>query len=145
MIKQSKAGQIIVEVLFAIGVVAMCLIALTAVSSTAINNGIYAKNAQLANRYAQEGLEIARRERDRADGWQDFYNSFNNDWCLSSAYLWTNCNCFNPSPNVGIFFRCLTFVNDTAERKSITAQVSWTDGNKTHEVEATTFLTKWSK
>lgn len=148
MIHTNQNGQIIVEVLFAVGIVAMCLIALTSISSTAINNGIYAKNAQLANRYAQEGLEVARRLRDRSAGWNSFYTTYTNDRCLAGDNSFSSCNCSvsNPASNIdNFFFRCLTFTNDTAERKKITAKVSWADGSNRHTVEAVTFLTKWSK
>lgn len=140
-IKQ-QSGQTLVEVLFALGVVSVCLVALVIAIVTAVRNARFAKNSSLASQYAQEGTEAARRERDTSATWSDFISSFNSDRGLDSGLNWAGCG----SANVGIFERCVNFDNTdpSGEISIVTVTVSWSEGGRDHSVEAVTRLTKWN-
>lgn len=136
-----------IEVLFAAGVLGLCLVSLTIAITSSVKNTRFSKNSALANKYVQEGIELARRERDRADNWIDFRNNFDGDWCLNNNLDWSQCDCSaaNPPSNVGIFFRCLNFIDEgDSEKRKIIVDVSWQEGGRSHKVESITFLTKWN-
>lgn len=141
-IKQ-RSGQTLVEVLFALGVVSVCLVALVISIVSAVRNARFAKNSALANQYAQEGIEAARRARDASPTWNDFITNpdYSGSRGLDSDLNWAACPV--SAANVDIFIRCVEFVN-TVDSSTITARVSWSEGGRDHFVEAVTFLTKWS-
>jgi len=59
-IKKRKNGQILIEALVALVVVAFVISGIVIALITSINNSTFARNQNLATNYAQEGLEIAR-------------------------------------------------------------------------------------
>lgn len=141
-----NAGDAIIEVLVAIGIVSVCLVALSIAMVTAINNSRFSKESSLASQYAQEGIEASRKARDRASDWTTFTTGFNTgENCLDSNNNWTACDCDSiTTPNVGIFYRCARTVLN-GEKMTITINVSWTEGGRNHNVQAITVLSKWNK
>ena len=135
-----NSGQALVEVLFAVGVVGLCLVALIAAVVAAVRNARFAKNSALAAQYAQEGIEVARQARDEANSWDEFTSNFSGSKGLDSNLNWNGCD----NANVGIFTRCVDFVNN-GDRSTVTVTVSWDESGRHHETQAVTFLTKWSK
>lgn len=135
-----KSGQLVLETLVAIGVTSLVLVGLLAVISRGIKNTDLASQFSQASSYAEEGLEMARKARDQADSWDDFKTDFDGDKGLASDLSWNGCD----SGNVGIFTRCVNFSN-TTDKSTVTVTVSWTEGGRSHQVEAVTFLTKWSR
>ncbi|MCM8787807.1 MAG: hypothetical protein NC935_07160 [Candidatus Omnitrophica bacterium] len=124
-----KSGQTLIEVLFSVGVISVCLVGLTIATTTALRNNRLSKEYTLANKYAEEGLEIVRQQRDQALNWEQFLTI--NDRCDSIDAL---------------FQRCFQYqTEEFGSRRKITVIVSWQEGGRTHMVEAVTFLTKWSK
>jgi len=132
-------GQSIVEVLFAIGVVSICLLALIVVITAAVSNTRFSKSYNLATKYANEGVEMARKERDR-NNWTDFIAAYQNDVGLDDSLTWGDCGSANVD---SIYERCINFFQ-AGEVVTVTATVSWTDSGKDHSVVATTVLSKWN-
>lgn len=64
-----RAGQTIVEVIIAIGVVAMVMTAIVAIGTTSLRNTSRAKAKTLATKYTQEGIEYFRTQRNIL-GWE---------------------------------------------------------------------------
>ena len=147
MILNFKSGQLVLETLVAIAVTSLVLVGLLAVISRGIKNTDIASQLSLASSYTEEGLEMARRERDGADTWNEFKTDFDGDKCLDSKLRWDDCDCsVTSSPNIGTtFFRCLNFKADGDDKRKVTATVFWEEGGRSHQVQAITFLTKWSK
>ena len=137
------SGQTIIEVLFAVGVISICLVALMAAITSAVNNARFAKNSGLANKYAQEAVEVARRLRDR-NSWSDFTSNFNGNMCFDSEASEPNGLCDTSCAKIdNIFTRCINF-NNNSEKMTITVNVSWDEGGRSHQIQTVTFLTKWN-
>ena len=136
----SKSGQLILEILLAIGITAMVLVGLLAAVVRATKNTDNANQISLASSYAEEGIEMARKERDRADTWGEFTSRFSGPKGLESDLSWNGCT----SPNIGAFTRCVDFDN-SGDKSVVTATVSWEESGRSQQVEAVTFLTKWSR
>lgn len=74
MLKKAKkillGGQSIFEVVFAVGISALILLAIVALTTSSISTSSLARNNTLATQYANDSLEWIRGERDR--NWTDF-------------------------------------------------------------------------
>lgn len=133
---KTRSGQVIIESLFAISVISLCFVSLAVAMVVGLRNTKFARNAAEANQYAQEGLELARQERDNSlTNWLTFKN-----WTpiCTPVNNFTRCITNNdPSPLPGLPV--------DPDKRLITVIVSWTEGSKTYQVKAETFLTKWGK
>ncbi len=125
--KQNK-GQSLVEVVLALGVAVVVILALVRATVVSMRNANFAKNESLATKYAQEAIESVRLLRDKSD-WETF----------------TPNNCKNP-PDLDTlpfpFSRTITCTGDENTR-NVTVKVEWTDGIGTHETKLETKLTNW--
>jgi Tfp pilus assembly protein PilV len=127
MKKRKNQGQSLIEVLTALAIAILIIVALVAGVTYAIRNLTHARNQALATQYAQEGLERARQERDTkasaffdndyCDGWDDHPGIFTRDW---------DCT-YNSSPKY----------------MDVVVTVSWNEGGKSHSTVLTTRLTDW--
>lgn len=136
MFVQKEKGQTLLETLLALSVSVLILSAITVVVISSLNNAQFAKNQNLANQYAQEGIEVARKTRD-SSGWTGFLAFNVNHYCLSQsqtnliARLGVSCG-----QNVGIFVRGIDIEHDnstdcagaSSNGSKITSTVSWSDG-----------------
>jgi type II secretory pathway pseudopilin PulG len=128
LVFRHKKGFALVELIFAIGIITVLLTVLVASLSQALMSSQFAKNNAMANRYVEEGLELARQSRDQASDWQ----TFSSPGPISSSPL--------PSPFTG---RIIEKSNAGADKIKVTVTVTWTDNKGSHTVIGTTYLTKW--
>lgn len=129
-------GQTLIEVLLALGVAVAIITAITAVVSNTLNNATFTKNQNLADQYAQQGMEVVRAIRDKS--WSTFISYHGVDKCLpqdSSDLV----NRIGPDcdgeGNVGIFIReigikkndpdCKPSAGDKAAKATVS--VKWPD------------------
>lgn len=138
-------GQSLFEVILAISISAIILIAIVSLSVRSVSTSSFARNNTLATEYAQEGIEWLREQRD-AD-WTNLIektdaNFGEKSFSSSAAEI----------PDT-IFERFLTIeltdefpqfvpdgVDDTARVK---VAVSWEDSSGYHDVVLNSILTKW--
>lgn len=142
----NRFGQSLIELLMALGAGVLIMVAIVAGVVMAGKNSQFAKNQNLATRYAQEGIELARSQRDKL-GWSPFYANYSaKPQCIDNGGNFTlmSGNC---TPNVGnnFFTRSATFTDSggTGISLSLTVTVSWQDSSGTHESSQTTVLTNW--
>jgi type II secretory pathway pseudopilin PulG len=69
---RKDSGQTLIEVLIALSIGIIIIIAVTVVVLVSLDNAGFNKNENLANAYAQEGLEVVRGIKDRS--WSDFWS-----------------------------------------------------------------------
>ncbi len=127
--KTSINGQALIEMLIALAVVMVVVLALLAVTTSAIRNASFARNQAQATRYAQEAIESARQQRDTEPE--------------GVFFIGGSCD---STDNLGIFTRTRTCsLNVTGPTKIMTVIVivSWTDSQRTHQSEMTTHLSNW--
>src|SRR4030042_3024845 len=63
---QAQTGQSMVEILIAMTVVTIVMVAMVSRAVEAVKSAQFARNKSLATRYAQEGVEWMRSERDQS-------------------------------------------------------------------------------
>ncbi len=136
------AGQSLVEVVVAVGVVILLVTGLIVGSTNAIRGGEFGIIKSRAIKYAQEGIELSRSLRD--SGWAAFATK-SGVWCLDKTGVWTQAVAGACPVNVDVVFtRMVTFTWDAAgSRMKVDVNVSWNDGNGVHTSEIITYFTQW--
>ena len=133
MKNKTSSGQSLLEVMVALGMSVLVLTSLVAVVVISIRNARFAKNQSLATKYAQEGIEKMRIYRDQVDNWATFKANCQNENVIGFTSV--------PSSFTASIDECVEAGNP--ERVRITIKVSWTESNKTHKSQLTTYLTEW--
>ncbi len=144
-------GQSLFEVLVAVGVVGIVLLALVGLATSSIKNSSSSKNISRATRYSQEAVEWLRGERDR--GWSDFaaHVTASNRYCFNISPIppnaWDNTGeCTSDEYISGTnFIRnvLLTFSSGDSNKINVVVTTSWSDSQGNHDAKAETVLTNW--
>lgn len=157
----SESGQTLVEILFALAVIALVLVAVVSRVSESVGKANFARNQLLATRFAQEGIEWARSQRDQlpwdADGsipdFSDYIDA--TTYCLVSlndnidSLAPAACSSSQTIPGTP-FFREVSFVSELSPPPTegpytdVTVTVTWTDRVGDHQSNLMTRLSKWS-
>lgn len=142
-----KKGQSLFEIIVAISVVSIGMLAVVGLIRTSVSDSDLSKNQNLANRYTQEALEWLRDQRDT--NWTTFV-SFGSDsgtvYCLNNLNF-DNANACGSSEFISgtIFIRELNFVYDLTNPNKTTLEVvtKWNDQSGEHDARSTLVLTNW--
>ena len=121
-----NTGQALVEVVFAIGMMALVVIGLIKVSTIALKNAQFAKNQARATEYARKAMEEVRQERDQnpIDFWNrmgTFETDLGNDFTEKVKYN--------------------EIVPD--QKMRVEVLIIWEDAKGEHDSELITYFTKW--
>lgn len=139
-------GQSLFEVLAAVAVIGVALVALISLSTRSVSTGSFARNKNLASRYTQEAYEWIRLERDT--DWSLLYARAGSTYCIN------NLNWSSPGSCGGYIRDATTGANTIFQREvSLTAidvaelevdiVTSWRSGGSTHSSRSTTILSDW--
>lgn len=143
--KTYQSGQTLLELVIAVGVVAVVITALISAVTASLR---YSQATRLRSRgvkYAQEAIELTRKLRDTG-AWDAFmaYSDGDGSWCLDELGVWTDDDGSGTCPISGVsnFWRNVRFVwsDPTME---VTARVSWADRSTPTTVELKTNFTQW--
>ena len=147
-------GQSMFEVVVAVGMSAIVLIAVASLAAGSVRNSSYTSNNSQATKYAQEQIEWLRGQRD-AD-WSAFIGNIDSGGC-NGALSWggscTISSTFTRSVSFTCYFRNLStdIINpvlcssgyQNINVVDATVVVSWTDAQGVHEVRSSTRLSDW--
>ena len=135
-------GQSLFEVMFAIGIASLVLIAIVSLSTRSVKNSDFSRNNSLASKYAQEGAEWVRQERDTSTDWSTFVTGRTGSDIQIGNLSWSGGG--NPITNT-IFNRFVRMDLDLVDPNiaNVTVKVTWEDGSGQHEVSNSTKLTNW--
>ena len=145
--KRYNEGQSLFEVVLALALATLIIVALVSLVSNSIRNSSYSRNKTYATHYTQEASEWLRGQRD--DDWDIFSTNFlfcptpPHVQCLDTL-AWGNCDICSDEEFIGnIFKREINFTEIAAD--SVTAEITtyWTDSQGIHEVRSSTILTDW--
>ena len=140
-------GQSLFEVMFALSVAAMILVAVVALVATSIRNSTFSKNKALANKYASELSEWLKKERN--NGWNSFSQQLgttDSNWCMVDL-LWTGQkhSCAASDFITSTIFKRQMDVTAGTNSYEFSITVTWSDGLGDHETKSTTVLTDWNQ
>lgn len=130
------------ELLIALAVAVLVVTGIVKVVTISTRNATFAKNQAEATRYAQEGLEWIRSERDQ--DWDLFTTRSNKLWCLRDLSWSKASSCTQDEKLEGTPFvrqADLTSLNDNS--MEVLVRVRWTSPAGEHESRIDTRLTNW--
>ncbi len=136
--KRKTKGQSLIEVLIALSVVVLVLLALIAVTTVSVRNSTFAKNQSLATKHAQETIEKIRKYRDQ-NNWATFVADCTNKTALGLI---------DPSPPFVLEAPVCNLPGTTDpcveanNRCEVEVTVSWDDARGKHQTILTTYLSE---
>jgi Tfp pilus assembly protein PilV len=129
--KNKASGQSIIEVVIALALMVLVVLGLVKVTVSSINNSAFARDQQTATKYAQEGLERARKCKEQTEA--DF-------WAMRCPAL--------PALSVkdeAKFDREINYTDESVGdelKMYVEVVVSWNDNRGTHQSKLETYLSK---
>lgn len=145
--KKYNRGQSLFEVVLALALATLIIVALVSLVSNSIRNSSYARNKTYATRYTQEAFEWLRGERD--GDWDIF--STNYLFCPTPPHVqcldtlaWGDCGTCSDTEFIGdLFKREVSFTDIEADSVTVEVKTYWIDAQGTHEARSSTILTDW--
>jgi len=148
--KQVQLGQSLIEMIVVIGVVIVLVTGIIAGTTVTLSRSRDSNIRSAAVRYAQEGIELARSQRD--SGWTAFaaLGTPYTTYCVDDNGVFTATGTSCTTPNVtNLYVRSVNLElkdagNPTLERMAVDVVVQWGDlTNSSNVVELKTDLTQW--
>lgn len=141
MRRKSQWGQSLIEVLTALAVVLLVIIALIRATTTSMKGSDFAKTQSSATSYGQEAIEWIRAERDK--NWDNIdVHATGAPLCLMSLD-WTSAECGENDYIDGTKFKRQATLTKDGEKVKIEVIVGWQDSSGEHQSKLTTYLTNW--
>lgn len=139
-----ERGQTLLEIVVALGVIAVVLTGLVTAVTASLRYSQVSKYRSQGVKFAQEGIELARKLRDTSP-WAEFsvFSSGTGEWCLNEAGSWSasdGSGC--PIVAGSTFWRTVTFVLNGSVM-DVTSEVSWGDRSTSSTVTLRTYLSDW--
>jgi Tfp pilus assembly protein PilV len=144
--KTINSGQSLFEVVVAIAISALIIVAIVSLTTNSIQNSSYSKNKTLAATYVQQASEWTRGQRD-SDMNTFVSHVITPTWCLQDLSWNSPGGCGENSFITGTqFIRQATFGVTTENGKNFIESnitVSWQDSKGIHQVSSSTNLSDW--
>lgn len=155
---RKSSGQTLVEMVVAVGMVSLVLVAIVSGIAISIRNSRFSKNKALATRFAQEGVEKFRFYRDEF-GWEPFFEvmsdpGVSSDYCLNEFPLSLENidgklgSCAGDTIDDGMVYTRYARVEITTlspQRVDVVVGVSWYEGASSHFVELPARFNDWTR
>lgn len=146
--KQLKSGQSLVEMVVAVGMMSLLMVALLSVTSLSIKNTRLAQSRTQAVGLVQEGVELMRAMRDF--NWNNFYAKANgqsyilvDNWTVEMGLTQIGCSQTSYYDANNFFSRCVKLTQIGAGNVNVEVIVYWQEGNQLKQVAQSTNLTLW--
>ena len=153
MILGRPNGQSLFETVVAVGIISLILVAVVSLATSSVRDSSFARNDALATKYAQEGVEWLREQRDAS--WSTFVANTANT-CLGTLVWGAGCTITGTIFQRSISFNCLEYdsgpppttmglscSDPQVNMVDTIVEVGWTDSQGTHNVRSVSTLTKW--
>lgn len=148
---KNQKGQSLFEVVVALAISTVIIVALVSLASVSIRNAAFSRNKTISSRFVQETTEWLRSQRD--DDPTAFIANAQGTWCMPSLVwdtsLHRSCSIDEVIPQTQ-FTREITFTTNTVfvggvDKTLINAEVLvfWEDSQGVHEVKSSTDFSDW--
>ena len=145
---KTESGQSLFEIMLALAITTLIIVAIVALTATSIRNTTFSKNKTLASRYSQEATEWLRGERDADfDAFETrtltplyFFPSLS--WAAASIGACTSGQEILNTP----FRREISFSSSVINGKTLIqayVRVYWNEAQGLHEVRSVTNFSDW--
>lgn len=143
-----KGGQSLIEMVVAVGMMSLLMVALLSVISLSIKNTRLAQARTQAVGLAQEGIELMRAYRDFS--WNDFYAKADgqsytlvDNWTVEAGLTQSGCNEFSYFDASQFFSRCVTLSAVEVGRVTVEVIIYWQEGSQLKNISQSTNLSLW--
>jgi type II secretory pathway pseudopilin PulG len=140
--KQNCQGQSLFELIVAVAVISMFLIALVSAVNRSIASSTFSRQKSSANRYVQEGIEWVRRVRD--SNWVAFFSfssSGGSRYCINDLNFVSG-SCSGVIPGTS-FSREIVLTSSGSNKVTASVYVYWESPTGAHESKSDVVLTNW--
>lgn len=154
-----EKGQTLIEILVAVAIITVAMVAVVARTVEAVRNANFARNQSLATRFAQEGVEWARIQRDSLR-WSNFEAVIQSaspvTYCVPDLELEladvisVNCDPASEADNIAgtVFDRQVSFnfvedLTGNGDYVEVEVIVNWQDSIGGHRSKLDTRLSEW--
>lgn len=143
MLNKKNSGQTIVELLVALGIATVVIVALVGASVGSLSNANFAKTQGEATRVSREAMEWLRGQRDQ--DWNSFASRSGNTWCLQTLGFPLRAGACSASQVIPgtILIREATLTSTADNTLEALVLVYWADSRGRHEVRLNSRLTRW--
>lgn len=140
--KRGQQGQSLIEVLAALAIAVLVILALVHITTISIKNAAFARNQALATKYAQEAMEWLRSQRDSS--WTNVLSkaTASGTYCLN-VLNWSSASSCSSTLSGTLFKRELIFSDVDSTSLNAKISVVWIDDDETHRSELNSTFTKW--
>jgi Tfp pilus assembly protein PilV len=149
--RHSQKGQTLFELIIAIAIGVVIITGIVILTTLSVGNSTLSKNDASGLRYAQEGIEWIRAERDKS--WATTVSkssSTTQNYCISTLSWSTSGTCTTAQTISGtIYTRTLSLTSHDYDGDSLTETIDaivlirWSEGGKQHTSQLATQLTSW--
>lgn len=146
----TQKGQSLFEVVVALAIITLILVAIVALGTLSIRNVSFSRNQTLATRLAQTTVEWLRGERDK--DWNTFKDRAVQaptsaiPFCFETL-VWPSAprKCGSGEKVAGTVFTREVYFPLSLDENSVQAEVvvSWSDAQGFHEAKSSTYFTNW--
>lgn len=146
-IKKQNSGQSLVEVVVAVGMMALLLTAVLSLISLSVKNSRVSKDRTMAVGLAQQGVELMRTYRDYLN-WSDFLAKAGTNYDLPENWTVTtglSNGCPTDNNIYEYYLRCVVLTAQPAGEVAVQVTVSWVEGSQTYRTVQSTNLSLWER
>ncbi|MFH0943151.1 MAG: hypothetical protein V1810_03185 [Candidatus Beckwithbacteria bacterium] len=143
---RKNPGQSLVEVIVAVGMMALLLTAVLALISLSVKNSRLAKDRTKAVGFAQEGVELIRTYRDLS--WTELLAKAGSEYDLAKGWtVESSLSAICPETNnIDDFFkRCVRITDTGSNTATVIVTVSWQEGSQRYNAVQQTSLSLWER
>ncbi len=141
IMRTSQRGSTLLEVVVTIGVVALLVTGLVAATTNSVGKTRGSRVRSQAIAYAQQGIELARKDRDTASA--GFFTK-SGLYCLGDDKLFTAAATCTPNVSSNFYTRTAQFAWQAAQSvMKVTVTVSWQEGSQVQSANLVTYFSQW--
>lgn len=147
-----NGGQSLIEVLVALSLAVLAIGALVSVTVTSVKNAQFSQNQTQAEKYAQEGMEWVRLQKESLPSWSAFSGkSSPSPYCINNLDWNLPFSCGASNITGTIYKRELNLSqpgdcpNSSPSPINAKVTVYWTDSIRIHQAVRETCFTNWEK
>lgn len=144
---KNKIGQVLIEMLIALGMAVLGLLSLVVVSNKSIANSGYAKRQAQANGYSTQIMEFVRNQKESL-GWTQFNTTYaGTNYCFNGTTLVGSSTCSIAGTEfisrVVITRTRITPPPSGVDQMTVEVEVRWTDGGAARYSRQNTQFTRY--
>ena len=137
-------GQTLFEVILALSIIITIIVGIVSLAGISIANSTFSNEKTQATRYAGEGIEWLRGQRDKS--FDDFLTNAQNSstYCFLGSITWGEVGSCGANDYItGTNLKREANFLVQGENVEVTVKVYWLGRGKTNEVRTTTVFTRW--